>query len=85
MTHVSDQQLVAVLSIGVSEEKKHSTETALLLHSLACYYDGKTQYLPIVPKSADAIVDKNVVRVGVVTITASRCVHCLSVCIYRHL
>ena len=26
--------------------------------------DGKTQYLPIVPKSADAIVDKSVIRVG---------------------
>ena len=31
--------------------------------------DGKTQYLPIVPKSADAIVDKSVIRVGVATIT----------------
>ena len=29
--------------------------------------DGKTQYLPIVPKSADA----SVIRVGVATITAS--------------
>ena len=47
--------------------------------------DGKTQYLPIVPKSADAIVDKSVIRVGVATITASRCVQCLSVCIDRHL
>ena len=33
--------------------------------------DGKTQYLPIVPKSADAIVYKSVIRIGVVTITAS--------------
>ncbi|KAK2167244.1 hypothetical protein NP493_1284g00029 [Ridgeia piscesae] len=32
--------------------------------------DGKTQYLPIVPKSADAIVDKSVIRVGVAIITA---------------
>ena len=29
---------------------------------------GKTQYLPIVLKSADAIVDKSVIRVGVATI-----------------
>ena len=47
--------------------------------------DGKTQYLPIVPKSADAIVDKRVIRVGVATITASLCVECLGVCIDRHL
>ena len=47
--------------------------------------DGKTHYIPIVPKSADAIVDKSVIRVGVVTITASRSVQCLGVCIYRHL
>ena len=47
--------------------------------------DGKTQYLPIVPKSADAIVDKSVIRVGVATITASLCVQCLGVCIHRHL
>ena len=49
--------------------------------------DGKTQYFPIVPKSADAIVDKSVIRirVGVVTITASLCVQCLGVCIDRHL
>ena len=26
--------------------------------------DGKTQYLPVVHKSADAIVDKSVIRVG---------------------
>ncbi|KAK2192828.1 hypothetical protein NP493_22g07007 [Ridgeia piscesae] len=36
-------------------------------------------------KSADAIVDKSVIRVGVATITASRCVQCLGVCIDRHL
>ena len=47
--------------------------------------DGKTQYLPIVPKSADAIVDKSVIRVGMATITASLCVQCLGVCIDRHL
>ena len=47
--------------------------------------DGKTQYLPIVPKSADAIVDRSVIRVGVATITASPCVQCLGVCIDRYL
>ena len=47
--------------------------------------DGKTPYLPIVPKSADAIVDKSVIRVGEATVTASRCVQCLGVCIDRHL
>ena len=47
--------------------------------------DGKTQYLPIVPKSADAIVDKSVIRVGVATIMASLCVQCLGVCTDRHL
>ena len=47
--------------------------------------DGKTQYLPIVPKSADAIVYKSVIRVSEATITASRCVQCLGVCIDRHL
>ena len=46
---------------------------------------GKTQYLPIVPKSADAIVDKRVIRVGMASITASLCVQCLGVCIDRHL
>ena len=50
-----------------------------------CMNDGKTQYVPIVPKSADAIVDKSVIRVGVVTVTASRCAQCLGVCIDRHL
>ncbi|KAK2161140.1 hypothetical protein NP493_1601g00026 [Ridgeia piscesae] len=47
--------------------------------------DGKTQYLPIVPKYADAIVDKSVIRVGEATITASLCVQCLGVCIDRHI
>ena len=46
---------------------------------------GKTQYIPIVPKSADAIVDKSVIRVGAATITASLCVQCIGVCMYRHL
>ena len=46
---------------------------------------GKTQYLPIVPKSADAIVDKSVICLGVATITASLCGQCLGVCIDRHL
>ncbi|KAK2179055.1 hypothetical protein NP493_517g02009 [Ridgeia piscesae] len=36
-------------------------------------------------KSADVIVDKSVIRVGVATITASLCVQCLGVCIDRHL
>ena len=46
-----------------------------------CMNDGKT-HLPIVLKSADAIVDKCVIRVGVVT---SRCVQCLGVCVDTHL
>ena len=44
-----------------------------------CMNDGKTQYLPIVPKSAAALVDGSVIRVGVSTITASRCVQNLGV------
>ena len=47
--------------------------------------DGKTQYLPIVPKSAGAIVDTSMIRVGVATITASLYIQCLGVCIDRHL
>ena len=47
--------------------------------------DDNTQFLPIVPKSADAIVDKSVIRVGVVTITASLCIQCICVCIDRHI
>ena len=47
--------------------------------------DDKIQYLPIVPKSADALVDKSVIRVGTATITASLSVQCLGVCIDRHL
>ena len=37
------------------------------------------------PKCADAIVDKIVIRVGVATITASLRVQCLGICIDRHL
>ena len=47
--------------------------------------DDKTQYLPIVLKSTDAIVDKSVIRVDMATITALLCVQCLGVCIDRHL
>ena len=39
-----------------------------------CMNDGRTQYLPIVPKSVAALVDGSVICVGVSTITASRCV-----------
>ena len=86
MTHVSDILTSKWLKCFQSAYRKIlSTETAQLLRSLACYYDGKTHYLPIVPKSANAIVDKSVIRVGVVTITASWCVQCLGVCIDRHL
>ena len=34
--------------------------------------DGTTQYIAIVPKYADAIVGKSLIRVGVFTITASQ-------------
>ena len=37
-----------------------------------CMNDSKTHYLPILPKSAAALVDDNVNRVGVSTITTSR-------------
>ena len=50
-----------------------------------CMNDGKTQYLPIVPTFAAALVDGSVIRVGVSTITASRCVRNLGVFIDRHL
>ena len=50
-----------------------------------CMNDGKTHYLPIAPKSAAALVDGSVVRVGVSTITASRCVRNLGIFIDRHL
>ena len=50
-----------------------------------CMNDGKTQYLPIAPKSTAALVSGSVIRVGVSTITASRCVRNLGVFIDRHL
>ena len=50
-----------------------------------CKNDGKTQYLPTASKSAAALVDGSVIRVGVSTITASRCVRNLDVFIDRHL
>ena len=50
-----------------------------------CMNDGKIQYLLIAPKSAAALVDGSVIRVGVSTITASRCVRNLGVFIERHL
>ena len=50
-----------------------------------CMNDGKTQYLPIAPKAAAALVDGSVIRVGVSTITASRCVRNIGVFIDRHL
>ena len=43
------------------------------------------QYFPNVPESADAIADKGVTRVVVVTITASRCIQCIGVCLDRHI
>ena len=48
-----------------------------------CMNDGKTQYLPIAPKSTAAL--GSVIRVGVSTVTASRCVRNLGVFIDRHL
>ena len=50
-----------------------------------CMNDGKTQNLSIVPKSAAALVDGSVIRVGVSTITASRCGRNIGVFIDRHL
>ena len=50
-----------------------------------CMNDSKTQYLPIAPKSAAALVDSSVIFVVVSTITASRCVRNLGVFTYRHL
>ena len=47
--------------------------------------DGKTQYLPIVPTYAAGLVDGSVIRVGVSTITASRCVRNFGVFIDRYL
>ena len=42
----------------------------LSMHNYMFMNHGKTQYFPIVPKSADAIVDKSVIRVGEATIEA---------------
>ena len=50
-----------------------------------CMNDSKTQYLPIAPKSVATLVDGNVIRVCVSTITASRCVRNIGVFIDRHL
>ena len=50
-----------------------------------CMNDGKTQYLPNAPKSTAALVDGRVIRVGVSTITASRCLRNIGVFIDRHL
>ena len=50
-----------------------------------CMNDGRTQYLPIAPKSAAALVGGSVICVGVSTITASRCVRNLGVFIHRQL
>ena len=50
-----------------------------------CMNGGKTQYLPIAPKSAAALIDGSVIRVGVSTITASRCVRNIGVFIDRRL
>ena len=36
-----------------------------------CMNDNKTEYLPVVPKTASALVDSSVIRVGDVTIIAS--------------
>ena len=56
-----------------------------IIRNSMCMNDGKTQLFPIVLKSADAIVDKSMIVVGVVTTTATRCVQCLAVCIDGHL
>ena len=50
-----------------------------------CMNGDKTQYLSIVPKSAAALIDGSVIRVGVSTITASRCVRNLGVFTDWHL
>ena len=50
-----------------------------------CMNNNKTEYLPVIPKTAAAIVDGSVIRVEDATITASRFVRNLSVVIDRHL
>ena len=48
-------------------------------------YERCQDIMSSMPNSTDAIVDKSVIRVGLVTITASRCVQCIGVCTDRHL
>ena len=50
-----------------------------------CMNDNKTEYLPVVPRTAAALVDSSVIRVGDVTIIASRSVRNLGVVMDRHL
>ena len=47
--------------------------------------DNTTEYLPVVPRTAAALVDSSVIRVGDVTIIASRSVRNLGVVKDRHL
>ena len=47
--------------------------------------DSKTDYLPVVPETAAALVVDTVIRVGDATTTASRYVRNLGVIIDRHL
>ena len=47
--------------------------------------DNKTEYLPVVPRAASALVGSSVIRVGDVTIFASRSVRNLGVVMDRHL
>ena len=44
-----------------------------------CMNDNKKEYLPVVPRTAAALVDSSVIRVGDVTIIASRSVRNLGV------
>ena len=46
-----------------------------------CMKDNKTEYLPVAPKTAAALVVDSVIRVGDATITASRHVRNLDVII----
>ena len=50
-----------------------------------CINAGKREHFPIAPRYAAAIDDSSVIRVGVSTITASRCVRNFGVFINRHL
>ena len=50
-----------------------------------CMKDGNTQYLPIAPNSAAALVDGSVIHVGVSTITTSPSVRNFDVFIDRNL